>query len=51
MKSISALENIHKQGLFGDYENKNEDNVAKNKDRKIFKKRKFRKKFYKKKTK
>ena len=32
-------------------ENKKDDNIAKNKERKIFKKRKFRKKFYKKKTK
>lgn len=29
MKSISALENIHKQGLFGDYENKKDNQLIK----------------------
>ena len=27
MKSISPLENVHTKGLFGDHENKNEDNL------------------------
>ena len=29
MKSISVLENIHKKGLFGDYEGKNENELVK----------------------
>ena len=29
MKSISALKNIHKTGLYGNYENKNEENLLK----------------------
>ena len=29
MSSISALENIYKKGLFGDHENKNEQNLIK----------------------
>ena len=29
MTSISPLENVHKKGLFGDHENKNEDNLIK----------------------
>ena len=29
MTSISALEKIHKKGLYGDYENKNENNLIK----------------------
>ncbi len=27
MKTISALNHIHKEGLFGNYENKNEENL------------------------
>ena len=34
MTSISALENIHKKGLFGDYENKNENKLIKIQERK-----------------
>ena len=30
MKSISALNHVHKKGLFGNYENKNEENLLKN---------------------
>ena len=29
MTSISALNNVHKLGLFGNYENKNEKNLIK----------------------
>ena len=29
MKSVSALNNVHKLGLFGNYENKNEENLIK----------------------
>ena len=29
MTSISVLENIHKKGLFGDYEGKNENELVK----------------------
>ena len=29
MTSISALENIHQKGLFGDYEDKNENKLIK----------------------
>ena len=29
MKSVSALNNVHKSGLFGNYENKNEENLIK----------------------
>ena len=34
MTSISALENIHKKGLFGDYENKNDGSLIKVSERK-----------------
>ena len=34
MTSISALENIYEKGLFGDYENKNENKLIKIKERK-----------------
>ena len=34
MTSISALENIHKKGLFGDHENKNDDSLIKVLERK-----------------
>ena len=36
MTSISALENIYKKGLFGDYEDKNENKLIK-----ISRKKKF----------
>ena len=49
-KVLDKIEKVEKLEAIK-IENKNEDNVVKNKDRKIFKKRKFRKKFYKKKTK
>ena len=29
MKSVSALNNVHKLGLFGNYENKNDKNLIK----------------------
>ena len=32
MTSLSVLENVHKKGLFGDYEGKNEDNLTKIKE-------------------
>ena len=32
MTSMSALKNVHKKGLFGDYENKKEDNLTKIKE-------------------
>ena len=52
-KTKKVLDKIEKvEGLESiKTENKKEDDVIKNKSRKIFKKRKFRKKFYKKKTK
>ena len=34
MTSISALENVYKKGLFGDYEDKNENKLIKIKERK-----------------
>ena len=34
MKSISSLENFHKKGFFGDYENKNENDLIKIKEKK-----------------
>ena len=36
MTSISALENFHKKGFFGDYKNKNENDLIKIKEKKKF---------------
>ncbi len=49
-KVLDKIEKVEKLEALK-IENKKDDNIAKNKERKIFKKRKFRKKFYKKKTK
>ena len=49
-KVLDKIEKVEKLEALK-IENKKDDNIAKNKVRKIFKKRKFRKKFYKKKTK
>ena len=49
-KVLDKIEKVEKLEIIK-IDVKNEDNVLKNKGRKIFKKRKFRKKFYKKKTK
>ena len=49
-KVLDKIEKVEKLEALK-IENKKDDNTAKNKERKIFKKRKFRKKFYKKKTK
>ena len=35
MSNISSLSNVHKIGLFGDYQNKNENNLIKIKEIKI----------------
>ena len=32
MSNISSLSNVHKVGLFGDYQNKNENNLIKIKE-------------------
>ena len=49
-KVLDKIEKVEKLEALK-IENKKDDNIVKNKERKIFKKRKFRKKFYKKKTK
>ena len=49
-KVLDKIEKVEKLEAIK-IENKEDDNIVKNKGRKIFKKRKFRKKFYKKKTK
>ena len=36
MTSISALENIYEKGLFGDYEDKNENKLIKVQEKKKF---------------
>jgi sarcosine oxidase subunit gamma len=36
MTSISPLDNVHKKGLFGEHENKNEDNLIKVSEKKNF---------------